>query len=341
MTAPFFGSDNQSGVHPELLEAFLKANEGFAGAYGDDPWTERGEAAVRQAFGGGEAFFVFNGTGGNVLALQSMLRSFEAVVCADVSHVADDECGAPEKVGGFKLLGAKSDARGKLTVDAIRRYASFTGSIHQPQPKVLSITQPTELGAVYTVPEMKALSAFAKSQGWFVHVDGARLGNAATALGVDFRAFGPDNGIDAVTFGGTKSGFAFGEAVVLFRKEHADAARFYRKQCLQLSSKMRFVAAPFSAYLEGERWKRIATYAIELAAKLERGLAALGYPAAVPRDANALFVRFPKAMGDALAEKFHFYAWPHGDGLYRLMTSFATTEAHVEALLEAVSRNHR
>ena len=337
VTEPFFGSDNQSGVHPELLAAFVKANEGFAGAYGNDPWTAAGEKAVARAFGAGEAFFVFNGTGGNVLALQSMLRSFEAVVCADVSHIADDECGAPEKVGGFKLLGAKSDARGKITVDAIRRYAGYAGSIHQPQPKVLSITQPTELGAVYTVAEMKELAAYAKSQGWFVHVDGARLGNAAAALGVDFRAFGPENGIDAVTFGGTKAGFAFGEAVVLFRKEHADAARFYRKQCLQLASKMRFVAAQFSSYLEEERWRRIAEHSIGLAAKLEKALAALGYPAAVPRDANALFVKFPKAMGDALAEQFHFYAWPHGDGLYRLMTSFATTDAHVEALLRAVA----
>jgi len=338
---PFFGSDNQSGVHPEILDAFVKASGGFAGAYGGDPWTEAGQAAVSKAFGGGEAFFVFNGTGGNVLALQSMVRSFEAIVCADISHIADDECGAPEKVGGFKLLTGKSNAQGKLTVEAIERYVSYRGSIHQPQPKVLSLTQPTELGAVYTVDELKTLVAFAHKNDWFVHLDGARLANAAVALGVDFRAFGPVAGIDAVTFGGTKSGFAFGEAVVMFRKEHADATRFYRKQCLQLSSKMRLVAAQFSCYLDGDRWKRIAAHSIAIAAKLEDGLKGLGFPVAVPRDANALFVKLPVAMGDALAERFHFYKWPTGDGIYRLMTSFASTENDVEIFLAAFASASR
>jgi threonine aldolase len=334
--APFFGSDNQSGVHPDLLAAFVAASEGFSGAYGDDPWTAAGARAVQDAFGGGEAFFVFNGTGGNVLALQSMLRSFEAVVCADMAHIADDECGAPEKVGGFKLLTAPTDGRGKLTVEAVARYASYRGSIHQPHPKVLSITQPTELGTVYTPDELARLASFARAQGWFVHVDGARLANAVVANGADFRAFGPAAGIDAVTLGGTKAGFAFGEAVVLFRPEHADAARFYRKQCLQLASKMRFVAAQFSRYFHDDLWKRIASHSLAMAARLEKGLRELGFAPAIARDANALFVKFPKAMGDTLAERFHFYAWPHGDGLYRLMTSFATTEAHVDHFLAAV-----
>lgn len=333
---PFFGSDNQSGVHPELLAAFNAASTGFAGAYGNDPWTQAGEHAVARAFGGGEAFFVFNGTGGNVLALQAMVRSFEAVVCTEMSHVAFDECGAAEKVGGFKLLEAPSDSDGKLTVEAIDRFTSYQGSIHQAQPKVLSLTQPTELGTLYTQDEMKKLVAFAKKHGWYVHVDGARLGNAAVAQGVDFRAYGPEAGIDAVTFGGTKSGFAFGEAVVMFQKEHADAARFYRKQCLQLASKMRFVAVQFSAYLENDRWKRIGAHALAMAERLESGLRAKGYVPAVPRDANAVFVKLPPALGDRLAEEFHFYKWPHGDGLYRLMTSFATTAEHVEAFLTAL-----
>ena len=333
---PFFGSDNQSGVHPALLDAIVVASEGFSGAYGDDPWTEAGTQAVHAAFGGGSPFFVFNGTGGNVLALQSMLRSYEAVVCADMAHIADDECGAPEKVGGFKLLTAATDRSGKLTVESVARFAAYRGSIHQPQPRVLSITQPTELGAVYSRDELAKLVAFARAQDWFVHIDGARLANAAVALGTDFRAFVANAGIDAVTLGGTKSGFAFGEAVVLFRPEHAEAARFYRKQCLQLASKMRFVAVQFSRYLEGNLWRQIATHSIAMAERLEAGLGSIGFPPAIPRDANALFVKFPKALGDELAERFHFYRWPHGDGLYRLMTSFATTETHVTRFVDAV-----
>jgi threonine aldolase len=271
-----------------------------------------------------------------VLALQAMLRSYEAVVCSDCAHAFDDECGAPEKVGGFKLLAAPADASGKVTVDGIRRYAAQMGNIHQVQPKVLSLTQPTELGGVYTREELAKLVAFAREHGWFVHLDGARLANAAAALGVDFRAFGPAAGVDAVTFGGTKSGCAFGEAVVFFRKEHAEAARFYRKQVLQLASKMRFIGAQFAAYLEGDRWKRIASHAIAMAKRLEDGLKAKGVKVVVPREANALFVELPDAIAPTLVERFHFYRWYSGDRVYRLMTSFATTEADVDAFLTAV-----
>jgi threonine aldolase len=328
-----FASDNWSGVHPEVLEAVAKANDGgHTPSYGDDPWTAEAHRLLADHFGPGtSAHFAFNGTGTNVVGLQSLLRPFEAVVCAAGAHIDVDECGAPERFLGSKLLTVVAPD-GKLTPDLVAGAVSGIGDEHHVQARVVSITQSTEVGTVYSVDEVAALADWAHGHGMFLHLDGARIANAAAALGVDFGVFGQSAGVDVVSFGGTKNGALGAEAVITFRPESDTGLRFIRKQSMQLSSKMRFIAAQFVALLTDDLWLRSATHANDMALRLGVAAAAVpGVSLAYPVQANGVFAALPPLVTAALQADFPFYVWDETTGVVRWMASFDTTESEVDA----------
>ncbi len=333
-----FGSDNHAGVHAEVLQALVEANVGHVHSYGDDPYTRRAEEAIRHHFGpDAQPFFVVNGTGANVTALGSLTPSFEAVLCAETSHLHIDECGAPEQVGGVKLLTLPT-TDGKLRPEQVR--ARFAGRLdeHQVRPRVVSITQTTELGTVYTPEEMAALAECAHDLGLYLHVDGARFANAAAALDVELRAISTDVGVDVLSFGGTKNGLLLGEAVIFFAEELAVDYRYARKQGMQLASKMRFVAAQFTALLADDLWKRSATHANKMAQRLEEKVRAIpGVEVTQRAQANAVFARLPQAIIPVLQEQFFFYVWDAARAEVRWMASFDTTEEDINAFVECIA----
>jgi threonine aldolase len=332
MTARGFASDNSAGVHPEVMAAIAVANDGHVYAYGDDPWTAEAVAAVRELFAApqAEVLFVFNGTGGNVLALQAATRPFHAVICAETAHVNVDECGAPERFTGAKLL-AVPMPDGKLTPEAVRARLVGIGDQHRVQPRAISVSQATEYGTVYSPQELADLAALAHDDGLVLHMDGARLANAAAALDVPVAALTTHAGVDVVVFGGTKSGLLVGEAVVFLNPELARDAVFLRKQSAQLASKMRFIAAQFTALLHGDLWLRNARHANALARRLaERVAAARGVEVTQPVQANAVFARLPPAAIAELRERTRFYVWDEAAGEVRWMTAFDTTEDDVD-----------
>jgi len=303
-----FASDNWAGVHPEVLEALARANDGHAPAYGADPWTAEALRLLTEHFGRGtEAYFTLNGTGTNVVGLQSLLRPYEAVVCAEGAHIAVDECGAPERYLGSKLL-TVATPDGKLTPELADSVITGVGDEHHVQARVVSITQSTEVGTVYTVDEISALADWTHARGMYLHLDGARIANAAAALDVDFGAFGQSAGVDVVSFGATKNGALGAEAVITFRAESDTGLRFVRKQSMQLSSKMRFVAAQFVALLNDGLWLRSARHANEMARYLgERASAVPGVELAYPVQANGVFAVLPVAVTAALQVEWPFY----------------------------------
>ena len=340
MTSPErrgFASDNNATVHPEVLEAIAAANVGHASGYGHDPLTARVEDLFRRHFGEqASTFLVFNGSAANVLCMRAALRRWQAVICADTAHVNVDECGAPEMVAGVKLLIAP-EQEGKLTPDAVARLIARVGDEHAVQPGLLTISQSTELGTVYTLSELRTLVELAHSHGLLVHVDGARLSNAAAALGLPLRALTTDAGVDLVSFGGTKNGLLGGEAVVILRPELADGFAFIRKQSLQLASKMRFVAAQFQALLEGDLWLRCASQANAMAAKLAHALGDVpGLTITRPVEANAVFALLPADVTPRLQERFPFYVWDEHTGEVRWMCSWDTTGEDVETFAATV-----
>ena len=338
-----FASDNHAGAHPEVLEAIAAANLGHADSYGADPWTARLQETFRRHFGArARAHPVFNGTGANVLCLELLGRRHEAVICTSDAHINVDECGAPERIAGLKLLAVETE-HGKLSAADIGRWDAKRGDEHHVQPRIVSITQSTELGTLYAPDEIAAIADAAHERGMYVHVDGARLANAAASLGLPFAAFTTDVGVDAVSFGGTKNGLLFGE-VAVFLSDAADdeLIPFARKQLMQLASKMRFVSAQFEALLgEDELWLRSARHANEMATLLAAGVGALeGAEIVQPSEANGVFVRLPKpAIETLLAElpgEHPFYVWDEEDGersVVRWMCSWDTTPDDVEQLL--------
>lgn len=328
-----FASDNYAGVHPEILTAMLSVNEGHEVAYGDDTVTARLDELMQQHFGPRAiAFPVFNGTGANVVALQACTKRWEAVICAETAHISADEGGAPEKMAGLKLWTVPTPD-GKLTPEIIDTQMFDIGSVHRAQPGVVSITQTTELGTLYTVAEIKAISDYCKSKGLFLHLDGARISNAAAALGAKFRDFTTDAGVDIVSFGGTKIGAMGAEAVVVLNPELLDSIAFLRKTSMQLGSKMRFMSAQLIALVEGDLWKRNATHANAMAARLDAGLRALGVAIPNPTQANAVFPIFTSVQTEELQEQYRFYVWNQATGQVRLMCSWDTTEADVDGFL--------
>lgn len=335
-----FASDNNAGVHPEILAAIAAANDGHVRAYGDDPWTARAVEAFRAHFGPAtEVFFVFNGTGANVLGIQALVRPHEAVICADLAHINVDECGAPERFTGCKLLGVPAPD-GKLTPAAVAGRLRGIGDQHHVQPRVVSISQSSEYGTVYTPAEIRALADFAHAHRLLLHMDGARISNAAAALDLPLRAVTADVGVDVLSFGGTKNGLLGGEAVVFFDPAHAGRFRFIRKQGMQLSSKMRFVAAQFEALVGTDLWLRSARHANAMARRLGEGLRRIpGVTVTQPVDANAVFAILPPGSIPALQAQAYFYVWDDTRDEVRLMASFDTTEDDVDRFLAAVARH--
>jgi threonine aldolase len=336
-----FASDNNAGAHPAVLEAIAAANEGRAGAYGHDRWTERVEDLVRKHFGpDARGFPVFNGSGANVTVVDSLTRGFEAVICTDVAHMHVDECGAPERVAGAKLFTVPAE-HGKLTPDDVARWEARRGDEHHAQPRVVSITQATELGTVYTPDEIRAIADAAHELRMLVHVDGARLANAAAALGASLRELTTDCGVDAVSFGGTKNGLVFGELVIFCRPELADGFEFVRKQLGQLASKMRFLSAQFEALLGGDLWLELASHANAMAARLAEGVAELpGVELAHPVEANGVFARLPRAATERLLATLEgdppFYVWDESTGVVRWMCAWDTEPSDVDEFIEAI-----
>lgn len=333
-----FASDNYAGAHPEVLQAIADANGGHQISYGEDVYTERLQQVVKGHFGdSAEAFPVFNGTGANVTALTALLPRWGAVVTASTAHINTDEGGAPERMTGLKLLTVPTPD-GKLTPDLIDREAWGWGDEHRAQPLAVSITNTTELGTLYTVDEIRAITDHAHSKGMLVHLDGARISNAAAALGVPLRSFTADAGIDILSLGGTKNGLLFGEAVVDLTGK-AEGLVFLRKLDMQLASKMRFISAQLVALYEGDVWLRGAAHSNAMAARLRAGLEAAGLERlgfSQKTEANAVFATLPNEAADRIREQFRFYDWDRAAGEVRWMCSFDTTEADVDAFIGAV-----
>lgn len=325
-----FASDNNAGVHPEILEALVRANQGHVVAYGDDPYTESAVGKFEEIFGQDiSVCFVYNGTGANVLSLQALTDSFQAVICAETAHINEDECGAPEKFTGCKLLTIATE-NGKITVDQIKPRLQVLGNEHHAQPKVISITQATELGTVYRPGEIETITRFAHENGLLVHLDGARVSNAAVSLGTGLREITRDLGIDVLSFGGTKNGIMFGEAVVFFNPALARDFKFIRKQGTQLASKMRFIAVQFEALLTDDLWRRNARHANSMAALLEEKVRKIPQITITqPVDANAIFAAIPERHIQTLQQEYFFYLWDEEQSIARWMTSFDTTEEDI------------
>jgi len=331
-----FASDNYAGAHPAILEAVAAANVGWARAYGDDEWTARLRERLRELFGAVEAFPVFNGTGGNVTALSAVLRPYEAVVCAETAHINVDECGAPERVAGAKLVDVPTPD-GKLTPELVRLRLTGFGDQHHVQARVVSISQSTELGTLYTPAELRALADVAHEAGLLLQMDGARLVNAAEALGVELRELTSDCGVDVLTLGGTKCGLLGAEAVVFFRPDLAAEYLYARKQGTQLASKMRFISAQLLRLFEGGLWRETAGHANAMARRLGDGVDGTpGATLAYPVQANAVFAALPVRAIDELHERYHFYVWDEEDGVVRLMCSWQTTPEDVDDLVAAL-----
>jgi len=341
MSAPWrgFASDNYAGAHPEVIDAVIRANSGHAVAYGEDDETVRLAGLVREHFGDhAEVFPVFNGTGANVVALQSICRPWEAVICAETAHVNVDEGGAPEKVAGLKLWTTPT-ADGLLTPEAIDVHAVRFDDVHRSQQAVVTVTQSSELGTAYSVDQLGALVEHVHSLGMKVHLDGARIANAAASLGVGLRAVTTDVGIDIVSFGGTKNGAMGAEAVIVLDPSLAHAVPFLRKSSMQLASKMRFVSAQLCALLTDDLWRRNASHANAMAQRLLAGVQGVpGLRVARQVDANAVFAFLPREVTARLQENYRFYEWDEHTGEVRWMCSWDTTPEDVDGFVAAIAR---
>ena len=337
-----FGSDNHSGISPEILKAIADANVDHALAYGDDEWCARTEALFREHFGPqAKVYFVFNGTGANVLNIDAMCRSHEAVVCAETAHINVDECGAPQRVVGCRLLTVDTPD-GKLTPDLVKTRLHGFGFEHHSQPRAISITQSTELGTLYTLDEIRVLADLAHSYNMYLHMDGARLANAAVALGCSFKEMSTDLGVDCLSFGGTKNGMLMGESVVLLNPALDVDMKYRRKQMTQLCSKMRFVAAQFEAYLSTDLWRRNAEHSNRMAQLLYSELQPLTttHPLKVmyPVQVNSVFVQLPADVWHALQQEYFFYDWDETANVVRWMCSFDTTEDDIHSFVVALKK---
>jgi threonine aldolase len=326
-----FGSDNHAGVHPAILQAIVDANSGDAVAYGADAWTERVTGGLREAFGADDAFLVLNGSGANVLGLSLLLRRHEGVICAESAHINTDECGAPERLLGTKLLPVPSPD-GKITPELIAEQLSGRGDDHRSQPGVVAVTQSTELGTCYTLAELRKITDFCHASDLRVYLDGARLANAAASLDCSLAELAAC--ADVLSFGGTKNGAMGAEALIVTQSGRAEDVPYLRKQQTQLTSKMRFVAAQFGALLQDDLWRANAAHANAMARRLADGAAAVdGVEIVYPVQANAVFARLQARHIAALQENWFFHVWDEKESVVRWMTAFDTTEADVDAFL--------
>lgn len=347
MYIPSFGSDNHASVHPRILEAMAEVNRHQVPSYGTDHWSLEASKVFERAFGKGtESYLVFNGTAANVLALRAMVTNYQSVFCSDVSHLMQDECGAPEHIAGVKLIPVPSH-QGKISVEELEKLWVRRGDQHYSQTQGLSITQPTELGTVYSMEELRDIVGWAKAKNIRVHLDGARIANAAVSLGQSFQAFTREIGIDIVSFGGSKNGLMLGEAIVILNPALAKDFRYIRKQSLQLPSKSRFIAAQFLAYLGDGRggsglfgeplWENIARSSMTHAQSLYRAVQSIPeVHIEYPIESNALFARIPRGWVKPLREKYFFYIWDEKTTLCRWMTSWDTEAGDVAGFAEAL-----
>ena len=332
-----FGSDNQAGAHGAVLSALARANLGDAVGYGDDPWTQRAAAALCTAFGArGGAFFVFTGTAANVLGLSLLLRPYEGVICADSAHVNVDECGAPERILGSKLLTVPAPD-GKLTPGLISAQLADRGDEHRVQARVVTISQVTELGTCYTLAELKSLGEFCRAEKLRLYIDGARLANAAAHLGCSLADLAAQ--ADVLSFGGTKNGAVGAEAVVVMAEELIAHVPFLRKQQGQLASKMRYLAVQFQALLDADLWLRNAAHANAMARRLADGIHGVpGVGLLQPVESNAVFASLDPAHNARLQQDWQFYVWDTTAQVVRWMTAYDTTEADVDTFVADVWR---
>ena len=337
-----FGSDNHSGVHPEIMKAIEKANTGYATAYGDDKYTTRAVKKFKEHFGKDtDVYLLYNGTATNIIGLKTVTDSFNSIICAETAHLTVHECCGPEKFTGCKLVIIPTPD-GKLTVDLIKPYLVGFGDVHMAQPRVISITQSTELGTVYTPKEIKKLADFAHKNGMLLHVDGARLSNAAASLKCSLKAITADVGVDLLSFGGTKNGMMFGEAVVFFKKNLSKNFELFRKQGMQLASKMRFISVQFEAFLSNNLWLKNAEHANKMTKLLEKELRKIPKVKITQKaEVNAIFAAIPKKYIEPLKKKYFFHVFDEEKSVVRWMCSFDTTEKEVHDFADTIRKTIR
>jgi len=333
-----FASDNYSGAHKNIIEAITKANIDHAGAYGNDIYTKRAIKKFEEFFGNNiDVYFVYSGTGANVLSLKTVTNSFNAIICADVAHINVDETGAPEHYTGCKLLTVPT-TDGKITVDGIKKHMHRINDEHFAQPKIISITQPTELGTLYSVDEITAISNYAKKHNLLLHMDGARISNAAVALNLKFKEFTIDLGVDILSFGGTKNGLLFGEAVIFFNPDLSENFKYFRKQAMQLASKMRFISAQFEALLTNKLWEENAKQANKMAQYLYKKLSNIEVVKVTQKvETNGVFAIMPRELAIELQEKTPFYFWDEEKSEVRFMLSFDNTTEEVDSFIKLIN----
>ncbi|SHE36581.1 L-threonine aldolase [Seinonella peptonophila] len=332
-----FASDNYSGTHPDVMEAMIQANGGHVRSYGDDPYTSTAIEKFKQQFGeNAEVFFVFTGTAANVLALKAVTQPYHSIICAESAHVHVDECGAPERFTGCKLLTVPTK-NGKLTVAQLKKHLKRFGDPHHSQPRAVTITQNTELGTVYTLDEIKEIVDFTHENDMILHMDGSRLSNAAASLNVGLKELTADLGVDVLSFGGSKNGMMYGEAVIFFNQEYAKDFQYIRKQGMQLGSKQRFIAAQFNALLTNERWFKNAHHANLMAKRLATQLKQIPAIKITQKvESNVVFASMEPALIYDLQKVTPFYIWDEEKSEVRWMTSFDTSEEDVDAFVKFI-----
>ncbi len=334
-----FASDNNAGVHPDIMKEIASANAGHVTGYGYDIYTEQALGLFREHFGNNtETFFVFNGTAANVLGLWSTTHSWNSIVTASTAHIEQDECGAPEKLTGCKVLTVDT-TDGKIRVEMLEKHMHGFDFEHHAQPGVISVTQPSEMGTVYTPDEIKKLAGFAHDKGMILHMDGARLGNAAVSLGLPFRSFTTDVGVDVLSFGGTKNCLMYGEAVCFLKPRLSENFKYLRKQGMQLASKMRFISAQYIGYFRNDLWKKCAEHSNEMAKILESKLKGLDRIVITqPVQSNGVFVIMPYSVAREVSKTYFFYPWNEMNSEYRLMTSWDTTEEDIDGFVALMKK---
>ena len=336
-TERFFASDNNAPVHPELWAAMGEINYAHQIAYGDDDYTIEAISEFKKVFGQEiEVFFTFLGTGANVLGISALTKPYNSILCAETAHIFEDECGAIERFSGAKLIPITTK-NGKLTIPLLQKHLKGIGFEHHSQPKVVSITQSTELGTVYTPEEIKDITQWAHQNDLYVHMDGARIANAAAYLQKDFKEITYDSGIDILSFGGTKNGMMYGEAIVFFQKELAKDFKYIRKQGMQLASKMRYISAPFSYYLKNNFWRKLALHSNKMAQLLAQEIENLSEVKIVyPVQSNAVFVQLPRCLAQKLQKETFFYPWDEDNNIYRWMCSWDTTKEDISTFSQQI-----